>query len=74
MFVEAGGSTWQDGFRECVIAIMELAELLECVNVVMCVGKTEGDLMRSFVYAGFEMIHPNIYCPKDGFVLLGCEV
>jgi len=75
MFVEVpADNVWQNEFRECVIAVMEMAELLECHTVVICVAKTAVDLMRSFMYAGFEMVHPDMYCHKEDYVLLGCEV
>jgi len=80
MFVQVGsggsgsGGVWQDEFRLCVMAVMEMAELLECESMVMCVDKGDKDLVRSFMYAGFELVHPDVYGHKEGYVLLGCEV
>jgi hypothetical protein len=42
----------------------------------MCLNKEDGlgELLKAFLYAGFEMVHPDVYGHSDEFVLLGYEV
>ncbi|KAI9193723.1 acyl-CoA N-acyltransferase [Polychytrium aggregatum] len=66
------------GFKESVLAILELAEgCLECENVVICLEKSRADLtplMRAFMFVGFELVHPSIYMFDSSLVLLGCAL
>ncbi|KAI9593543.1 acyl-CoA N-acyltransferase [Syncephalis fuscata] len=64
-------------FRESVIALLELAEGINCGQVVICLKKERtdsSDMMRAFMYAGFELVYPNVFQHDSSFVLLGSEV
>ncbi|KAI8052333.1 acyl-CoA N-acyltransferase [Syncephalis plumigaleata] len=64
-------------FRESVIALLELAEFIDCEQVVVCLDKDRtdsSDMMRAFMYAGFELVYPNVFQHDSSFVLLGSEV
>jgi hypothetical protein len=64
-------------FRESVIALLELAEFIDCDQVVVCLNKDRtdsSDMMRAFMYAGFELVYPNVFQHASSFVLLGSEV
>ncbi|CAM0138479.1 unnamed protein product [Umbelopsis sp. WA50703] len=60
LFVRA--SSWKTvDVRESIMAVMELAETLECENVAFCVPKTANEaqhLIRDLLMVGFELIHP----------------
>jgi hypothetical protein len=46
---------------DSIMAVMELAETLECENVAFCVPKTANEaqhLIRDLLMVGFELIHP----------------
>jgi hypothetical protein len=43
------------------MAVMELAESLECENVALCVPKTANQIqpfIHDLILVGFELIHP----------------
>ncbi|RKP23947.1 hypothetical protein SYNPS1DRAFT_23958 [Syncephalis pseudoplumigaleata] len=64
-------------FRESVIALLELAEFIECDQAVVCLDKDRADssdMMRAFMYAGFELVYPNVFQHDSSFVLLGSEI
>lgn len=53
-----------------VMAVMELAERLECSNVALCVAKEANQvqpLIHDLLLVGFELIHPQ-------FLQLGSSV
>ncbi|KAJ3107237.1 Ornithine decarboxylase antizyme 2 [Phlyctochytrium planicorne] len=63
------------GFKESVAAVLELAEdVLDCTSVVICLDKTRSDLseiLRAFLFVGFEVVHPSVYAVNSKFVLVG---
>ncbi|KAJ1960002.1 hypothetical protein H4R35_007585 [Dimargaris xerosporica] len=65
-------------FRTSLLAILELAEdHLGCSSVVMCLARSQphsADLVRAFMYTGFEMVHPSVYGHSSKFVLVGYEL
>ncbi|KAI8615647.1 ornithine decarboxylase antizyme-domain-containing protein [Chytriomyces sp. MP71] len=69
----ASGSSF--GFRESVVAVLELAEDVLGVNsLVVCLDKDREDvttLIRSLLFVGFELVHPSVYGTTDKFVLVG---
>jgi len=66
------------GFKECVVAVMELAEeVLECSNLVVCLEKSRNDLtslLRAFMFVGFEIVHPSVYNFGETYVLVGIVI
>ncbi|KAJ3289187.1 hypothetical protein HDU79_004246 [Rhizoclosmatium sp. JEL0117] len=62
------------GFRESVVAVLELAEdVLGVQNLVVCLDKDREDLanlIRSFLFVGFELVHPSVY-DSNRFILVG---
>ncbi|KAJ3068321.1 hypothetical protein HDU98_008485 [Podochytrium sp. JEL0797] len=69
----AGGGGF--GFRESVVAVLELAEdVLGVQSLVVCLDKDREDLatlIRSFLFVGFELVHPSVYDATNKFVLVG---
>ncbi|KAJ3219265.1 Ornithine decarboxylase antizyme 1 [Dinochytrium kinnereticum] len=63
------------GFKESVAAVLELAEeVLDCSNVVICLDKGRPDLaqiLRAFLFVGFEIVHPSVYNFSSCYVLVG---
>ncbi|KAJ3381100.1 Mitochondrial inner membrane protease atp23 [Entophlyctis sp. JEL0112] len=59
------GQSASFGFRECVVAVLELAEdVLGVGNLVVCLDKDRDDLavlVRAFLFVGFELVHPSVY-------------
>ncbi|KAJ3330133.1 hypothetical protein HDU76_006365 [Blyttiomyces sp. JEL0837] len=68
-----GGNSF--GFKESVIAALELAEdAFGCDSLVFCLDKTRKDiasLLRSFLFIGFEIVHPSVYNVGEKFILVG---
>ncbi|KAI9340886.1 ornithine decarboxylase antizyme-domain-containing protein [Obelidium mucronatum] len=63
------------GFRESVVAVLELAEdVLGVQSLVVCLDKERADLatlVRSFLFVGFELVHPSVYEAGSQYVLVG---
>ncbi|KAK9687083.1 hypothetical protein K7432_014922 [Basidiobolus ranarum] len=68
----------ENEFRETIMSILELAEeFLHCDKLVVCLEKQLPDspnLIRAFMYAGFEMVHPSVYSQNPKYILLGYEI
>ncbi|KAJ1650063.1 hypothetical protein IWQ61_009035 [Dispira simplex] len=67
-----------EGFRTTLLALLELAEdVLQCASIVMCAPRSNpqsSDLVRAFMYAGFELVHPGTYRHSPNYLLVGYEV
>ncbi|KAF9551699.1 hypothetical protein EC957_006592 [Mortierella hygrophila] len=64
------GNGWDDmDIRESVVAALDLAEeQLGCQTVQLCLEKSNPNLaklVRTLMYAGFEMVHPNVLAHAD---------
>ncbi|KAJ3031856.1 UNVERIFIED_CONTAM: hypothetical protein HDU68_011615 [Siphonaria sp. JEL0065] len=63
------------GFRESGVSVLELAEdVLGVQSLVVCLDKDREDLatlVRSFLFVGFELVHPSVYDVTGKFVLVG---
>ena len=64
-----------------IMAVMELAESLECQNVALCVPKTANQIqpfVHDLLLVGFELIHPQAMqlkpSVKSNYVCLGMEL
>lgn len=66
------------GFREAVLAVMELSEgVLNCESMVLVLQKDRNDiafLLRSFMLCGFELVHPKVYQFNSNLLLVGCSL
>ncbi|KAJ3395984.1 hypothetical protein HDU92_004481, partial [Lobulomyces angularis] len=64
------------GFKDSICSVLELAEeVIGAENIVICLDKEQSDLsglLRSFMFIGFELIHPSVLS-LDNFVLLGYQ-
>ncbi|KAI9500344.1 hypothetical protein GGI25_001075 [Coemansia spiralis] len=67
LFVEALGVS-----RDCVCALVELAEELGCCSVVVALPK-RADVVRAFLYSGFELVSPLLYQPNPAYILVGYD-
>lgn len=71
------GDVWEDtSLRESIVAVLELAECLECENIIVCLEKDRRELsclVHDFMYIGFELVNPLLQnCLKtDEYVLVG---
>ncbi|KAJ1952092.1 hypothetical protein IWQ62_006300 [Dispira parvispora] len=65
-------------FRTTLLALLELAEdVLHSASIVMCVPRSNtqsSDLVRAFMYAGFELVHPGTYRHSPNYLLVGYEI
>ncbi|KAG0095164.1 hypothetical protein BGZ93_006253 [Podila epicladia] len=74
------GDGWADmDIRESVVAALDLAEeQLGCTSVHLCLEKSNPNLaklVRTLMYAGFEMVHPDVLGNADPkYLVLGMEV
>ncbi|KAI1294479.1 hypothetical protein EDD11_008116 [Mortierella claussenii] len=74
------GNGWDDmDIRESVVAALDLAEeQLECQTVYLCLEKTNPkltNLVRTLMYAGFEVVHPEVLEHADPkYLVLGMEL
>ncbi|KAF9427726.1 hypothetical protein BGZ94_004297 [Podila epigama] len=74
------GDGWDDmDIRESVVAVLDLAEeQLGCSAVHLCLEKSNPNLaklVRTLMYAGFEMVHPSVLVNADPkYLVLGMEV
>ncbi|KAF9897017.1 hypothetical protein BX616_006336, partial [Lobosporangium transversale] len=74
------GDGWDDmDIRESVVAALDLAEeQLGCRSVHLCLEKNNPNLaklVRTLMYAGFEMVHPSILANADPkFLVLGMDL
>ncbi|CAO3672618.1 unnamed protein product [Umbelopsis ramanniana] len=80
LYVRASSWTIVD-VRESIMAVMELAESLECQNVALCVPKTANQIqpfVHDLLLVGFELIHPQAMqlkpSVKSNYVCLGMEL
>jgi hypothetical protein len=71
----------QDGcFQSCITHLLELAEeKTGCENLVVVIDRRNLDtefknLLRAYMYSGFQMVNPSVYGQEPGFVLLGYEL
>ncbi|KAI9355436.1 acyl-CoA N-acyltransferase [Zopfochytrium polystomum] len=66
------------GFKESVAVTLELAEnVLNCSTVIVCLDKARADLshlVRSFLFVGFELVHPSVFGVGDHLVLVGQSI
>ncbi|KAJ1917158.1 hypothetical protein H4219_003348 [Mycoemilia scoparia] len=64
-------------FRDCSLALMELAEeALQCTNLVVCMPKALSstiELVRAFMYTGFEMVSPSVTRHNPNYILVGYD-
>ncbi|KAK3826998.1 MAG: acyl-CoA N-acyltransferase [Linnemannia elongata] len=74
------GNGWDDmDIRESVVAALDLAEeQLGCQTVQLCLEKSNPNLaklVRTLMYAGFEMVHPDILAHADPkYLVLGMDL
>ncbi|KAJ3416497.1 hypothetical protein HDV05_001234 [Chytridiales sp. JEL 0842] len=66
------------GFKESIVAVLDLADdVLKCSNIVICLEKNRKDLasiLRSFLFVGFEMVHPSVYNVGHKYVMVAQEL
>lgn len=77
MFVEVPNGELAAGTRECFVTLLEYAEeKLEMSNIFLCVPKSRndrGELLRSFMFLGFEVVHSSncsLIPPNDMYVFM----
>ncbi|KAF9940236.1 hypothetical protein BGZ65_007711 [Modicella reniformis] len=74
------GDGWDDmDIRESVVAALDLAEeRLGCHTVYLCLEKNNPNLtklVRTLMYAGFEMVHPGVLAHADPkYLVLGMDI
>lgn len=74
------GNGWDDmDIRESVVAALDLAEeRLGCQAVYLCLEKNNSNLtklVRTLMYAGFEMVHPGVLSHADPkYLVLGMDM
>ncbi|KAH7051597.1 acyl-CoA N-acyltransferase [Linnemannia elongata] len=74
------GNGWDDmDIRESVVAALDLAEeQLGCQTVHLCLEKSNPNLaklVRTLMYAGFEMVHPDVLAHADPkYLVLGMDI
>ncbi|KAF8963066.1 hypothetical protein BGZ46_001052 [Entomortierella lignicola] len=74
------GDGWADmDIRESVVAALDLAEeQLGCQSVHLCLEKSNpglAKLVRTLMYAGFEMVHPDVHANADPkYLILGMDL
>ncbi|GJJ73612.1 hypothetical protein EMPS_05970 [Entomortierella parvispora] len=74
------GNGWDDmDIRQSVVAALDLAEeQLGCHTVYLCLEKSNEDLaklVRSLMYAGFEVVHPGVLAQADPkYLIMGMEL
>ncbi|KAI8598347.1 acyl-CoA N-acyltransferase [Dissophora ornata] len=74
------GNGWDDmDIRESVVAALDLAEeQLGCQAVYLCLEKSNPNLaklVRTLMYAGFEMVHPGVLAHADPkYLVLGMDL
>ncbi|KAF9358206.1 hypothetical protein BGX34_009026 [Mortierella sp. NVP85] len=74
------GNGWDDmDIRESVVAALDLAEeQLGCQTVYLCLEKSNPNLtklVRTLMYAGFEMVHPSVLPHADPkYLVLGMDL
>jgi len=80
LFVRASSWTNVD-VRESVMAVMELAEMLECSNVALCAIKSANQvqlLIHDLLLVGFELIHPECMqldqSVQEKYICVGMEL
>ncbi|RKP40083.1 ornithine decarboxylase antizyme-domain-containing protein [Dimargaris cristalligena] len=80
LYIEAAGfAQLSDAeFRDVLLALLELCEdVLYCQAVAMCIDRSEptsADLVRAFMYAGFELVNPTVYQHNPAYILMGYEL
>ncbi|KAJ1930720.1 hypothetical protein IWQ60_000004 [Tieghemiomyces parasiticus] len=80
LFVQADGfaQLTDEEFRTVLLALLEFAEeARHDTAIVMAINRSQpgsADLVRAFLYAGFEMIHPATYQHSPDYVLVGYEL
>ncbi|KAG9306225.1 hypothetical protein G9A89_016129 [Geosiphon pyriformis] len=78
LFLKGNGLDNVD-LRESIVAVLELAEeCLKCRSLVVCLEKNDpqlANLIRTFMYIGFETCIPNIFDhDNERFMLVGMEL
>ncbi|KAG0290452.1 hypothetical protein BGZ96_006076 [Linnemannia gamsii] len=74
------GNGWDEmDIRESVVATLDLAEeQLGCQTVQLCLEKSNPNLaklVRTLMYAGFEMVHPDVLAHADPkYLVLGMDL
>ncbi|KAF9907490.1 hypothetical protein EC991_010871 [Linnemannia zychae] len=74
------GNGWDEmDIRESVVAALDLAEeQLGCQTVHLCLEKSNSNLaklVRTLMYAGFEMVHPDVLAHADPkYLVLGMDL
>ncbi|KAF9927951.1 hypothetical protein FBU30_002739 [Linnemannia zychae] len=74
------GNGWDEmDIRESVVAALDLAEeQLGCQTVHLCLEKSNPNLaklVRTLMYAGFEMVHPDVLAHTDPkYLVLGMDL
>ncbi|KAF9082461.1 hypothetical protein BGX23_012451 [Mortierella sp. AD031] len=74
------GNGWDEmDIRESVVAALDLAEeQLGCQTVHLCLEKSNPNLaklVRTLMYAGFEMVHPDVLAHADPkYLVLGMDL
>jgi len=65
--------------RESIMAVMELAETLECSNIALCLPKiTSQSLIHDLILIGFELIHSQFMqigsTLEEKYICIGMEL
>ncbi|KAI9469588.1 hypothetical protein BX667DRAFT_457045, partial [Coemansia mojavensis] len=72
-------------FRDAIVALMELAEdVLGCSSTIVALPRAlntslsldtdaAASLVRAFMYSGFELVSPMLYCPSSAYILVGYD-
>jgi len=78
------GGNWDTvDLRESIVAVLELADILECASVVVCLPRKFSDraadlkrLIHDFMYVGFEVVSQpfGVIGNKDMYIMVGAEV
>jgi len=78
------GGNWDTvDLRESIVAVLELADTLQCGKVVVCLPRKSSDrsadlkrLIHDFVYVGFEIVSQpfGMIENKENYIIVGAEV
>jgi len=78
------GGNWDTvDLRESIVAVLELADTLQCGSVVVCLPRKSSDraadlkrLIHDFMYVGFEIVSQPFGTieDKENYIMVGAEV
>jgi len=78
------GGNWDTvDLRESIVAVLELADTLQCGRVIVCLPRKSSDhagdlkrLIHDFMYVGFEVVSQpfGMIENKENYIMVGAEV